>query len=141
MNIKVLSIGNIKENAYKHKINKYKKWISNDLKLDFITLKDKKDKILNLSLSSYYSSSIFCSMSEEGQKMNSFQFSDFIFQKNKTMVFFISGPNGCPEIIKKKSDHIISLSSFTFPHEMAILILMEQIYRAISIHKSTKYHR
>ena len=141
MKIKLLTVGKIKEKVYKHKVDEYIKWIRKDLKLDFITLKDKKTKNLNISLKTYYSSSIFCSLGEDGEKMNSYEFSNFIFKANKTLVFFISGPNGCPEIVKKNSDHIVSLSDFTFPHEMATLILIEQVYRAISIHKNSRYHR
>ena len=141
MKIKLLTVGKIKEKVYKHKVDEYIKWIRKDLKLDFITLKDKKTKNLNISLKTYYSSSIFCSLGEDGEKMNSYEFSDFIFKASKTLVFFISGPDGCPEIVKKNSNHIISLSDFTFPHEMATLILIEQIYRAISIQKNSRYHR
>ena len=141
MKIKLLTVGKIKEKVYKHKVDEYIKWIRKDLKLDFITLKDKKTKNLNISLKTYYSSSIFCSLGEDGEKMNSYEFSDFIFKADKTLVFFISGPDGCPEIVKKNSDHIVSLSDFTFPHEMATLILIEQVYRAISIHKNSRYHR
>tara|TARA_B100000886_G_C20381390_1_gene474070 strand:+ start:518 stop:946 length:429 start_codon:yes stop_codon:yes gene_type:complete len=141
MKIKLLTLGKIKEKVYKYKINEYIKWIRKDLKLDFITLKDKKTKDLNNSLKAYYSSSIFCSLSEDGEKMDSNEFSDFIFKTNKTLVFFISGPDGCPEVVKKNSGHIVSLSDFTFPHEMATLILIEQVYRAISIHKNSRYHR
>ena len=141
MNIKLLSVGRIKEIVYKHKIDEYKKWIEKDCKLSLINLKDKKDNDLHNSLKTYYSSSIFCSLSEEGKKMNSFEFSNFIFRANRTLVFFISGPNGCPKLIKGSSSHLISLSNLTFPHEMAILILIEQIYRAISIKKKSKYHR
>ena len=141
MKIKLLTVGKIKEKVYKHKVDEYIKWIRKDLKLDFITLKDKKTKNLNISLKTYYSSSIFCSLGEDGEKMNSYEFSDFIFKGSKTLVFFISGPDGCPKIVKKNSDHIVSLSDFTFPHEMATLILIEQIYRAISIQKNSRYHR
>ena len=141
MQIKLLTVGKIKEKVYRHKVNEYIKWIKKDLRLDFITLKDKKAKDLNISLKPYYSSSIFCSLSEDGEKMNSYEFSDFIFKKDKSLVFFISGPNGCPEIIKNNSDHVVSLSNFTFPHEMAILIFIEQVYRALSIQKKSKYHR
>ena len=140
-NIKILTVGKTKEKLYEHKVNEYIKWIKRDLKLDFIVFKDKKPKDLNISLIPYYSSSIFCSLSEDGKKMNSYEFSDFIFKTNKTLVFFISGPDGCPEIVKKNSDHIVSLSDFTFPHEMATLILIEQVYRAISIQKNSRYHR
>ena len=141
MKIKLLTVGKIKEKVYKHKVDEYIKWIRKDYKLDFITLKDKKTKNLNISLKTYYSSSIFCSLGEDGEKMNSYEFSNFIFRASKTLVFFISGPDGCPEIVKKNSDHIVSLSDFTFPHEMATLILIEQVYRAISIQKNSKYHR
>ena len=141
MQIKLLTVGKIKEKVYRHKVNEYIKWIKKDLRLDFITLKNKKAKDLNISLKPYYSSSIFCSLSENGKKMNSYEFSDFIFKTNKNLVFFISGPDGCPGIVKKNSDHIVSLSDFTFPHEMATLILIEQVYRAISIHKNSRYHR
>ena len=62
MKIKLLTVGKIKGKCYKHKVNEYIKWIRKDLKLDFITLKDKKPKNLNISLKTYYSSSIFCSL-------------------------------------------------------------------------------
>ena len=87
---------------------------------------------------SYY---IFICLSEEGIQHNSVQFSEFIYSSNRNLVFLIAGPDGHSKIIKEKSDQIISLSNLTFPHEMATLILTEQIFRAISIKKGSKYHR
>ena len=55
--------------------------------------------------------------------------------------FILGGPNGLPKIAQEKANMVLSMSEMTFPHEMALLILTEQIYRAISIRKGSKYHR
>ena len=57
------------------------------------------------------------------------------------MNFLIGDTDGISADIKDKSDLILSLSPLTFPHELARLILIEQIYRAISISNKSPYHR
>ena len=61
--------------------------------------------------------------------------------KNKKIVFLIGDADGINSDVKKQSDLLLSLSSLTFPHELARLILLEQIYRAISISNNSPYHR
>tara|TARA_B100001250_G_C19689338_1_gene739534 strand:- start:321 stop:752 length:432 start_codon:yes stop_codon:yes gene_type:complete len=142
MRIKILIIGKIKEIIFKKKINDYIKWINKDIPIELITLKNRKNKTLISNILNHLSSEkIFCCLSDEGTKFSSKKFSKFIFSKNKEIIFLIGGPEGYPEILKKKSNYIISLSNLTFPHEMAILILTEQIFRAVSIYKGSKYHR
>ena len=60
---------------------------------------------------------------------------------NPTGQFIIGGPDCIPRYIKEKANQIFSLSELTFPHEMALLILAEQLYRAVSIEKGRNYHR
>ncbi|HIN01849.1 MAG TPA: hypothetical protein EYM60_00760 [Candidatus Marinimicrobia bacterium] len=43
--------------------------------------------------------------------------------------------------IRKKVNHLMSFSKMTFPHEMVHMILSEQLFRAVSIRKGSKYHR
>ena len=57
-------------------------------------------------------------MSEEGKEFSSTQFSQYIFDETKNIVFLIGGPNGHTNNTKSKADQIISLSKMTFPHEM-----------------------
>ncbi len=53
----------------------------------------------------------------------------------------MGGPDGHPENLIKTKDLMLSLSKMTMPYELATLVLTEQIYRALSIQKGSKYHR
>jgi len=84
---------------------------------------------------------IIC-LSEEGQQFNSVELCSLLLSfKNKKINFLIGDTDGISSDIKDKSDLILSLSPLTFPHELARLILIEQIYRAISISNNSPYHR
>jgi 23S rRNA (pseudouridine1915-N3)-methyltransferase len=62
--------------------------------------------------------------------------------KNRNMVcFVIGGPLGLSKEVLKRADHIMSISEMTLTHEMARLILTEQIYRAFTIMEGYKYHK
>ena len=74
-------------------------------------------------------------------KLLNFKFSKLLFNKALDHTFIIGGPDGLPRYIKEKANQIFSLSELTFPHEMALLILAEQLYRAVSIEKGRNYHR
>ena len=53
----------------------------------------------------------------------------------------IGGSHGLADIVKKRANHSISFSKMTFPHQMAVLLLSEQIYRAFKIMKGEPYHK
>lgn len=84
------------------------------------------------------------SLDERGKTLSSPEFADF-FQKRmndgaKRVVFVIGGSYGIHESLLEKSNSVLSLSRLTFPHQLARLILAEQVYRAFSIIKGEKYH-
>ncbi|MBU0674575.1 MAG: 23S rRNA (pseudouridine(1915)-N(3))-methyltransferase RlmH [Proteobacteria bacterium] len=53
----------------------------------------------------------------------------------------IGGPLGLSESILAKADQVLSLSKMTFTHEMARMVIMEQLYRAYQIRANTGYHK
>ena len=80
---------------------------------------------------------------EHGQEFNSKQFSAFVekqfSQLRGRLIFAIGGAYGFTEELKKKHTSI-KLSEFVLPHHIARLVLVEQIYRAISIQRNMPYH-
>ena len=140
MKIKILAVSKLKEKAYQNRISEYVKWINRDIPVELIFLKD-NDKV-NKKLLVYINSKdhTIC-LSEEGEKRSSMEFSKLFFNKALNYTFIIGGPEGLPRCIKEKANQILSLSELTFPHEMALLILAEQLFRAVSIEKGRKYHR
>lgn len=55
--------------------------------------------------------------------------------------FLIGGPLGTSDSLRSVASRVLSLSSFTLPHEMARLVLVEQIYRAGTIRRGEPYHK
>jgi len=129
----IYAIGKIKKSWIRDGINQYKKrmpeLIVNELKtFDINNLRSNNNIIICLS--------------EEGKLFNSIELCSLLLNfKNKKIDFLIGDTDGISSDIKQKSDLLISLSPLTFPHELARLILIEQIYRAISISKNAPYHR
>ncbi len=131
--LSIYAIGKIKKNWIRDGINQYKKRMP-----DLIINELKIFNINNLRLNN----NIIICLSEEGKQFNSIELTSLLLNfKNKKIVFLIGDADGITSDVKKQSDLLLSLSSLTFPHELARLILMEQIYRAISISNNSPYHR
>ncbi len=130
--LSINAIGKIKKNWIREGINQYKKRMP-----DLIINESKSFNIDNIRVNNI----IIC-LAEEGQSFNSIELTSLLLNfKNKKINFLIGDADGIPSDIKEKSNLLLSLSPFTFPHELARLILIEQIYRAISISNNSPYHR
>lgn len=84
-------------------------------------------------------------LDETGVRLKSVDFSQKLFafrdQGYNKLQFFIGGPDGFDPDFKREADLLISLSSMTLPHGLARLILLEQLYRAVTIYTGHPYHR
>ena len=84
-------------------------------------------------------------LDERGQQCTSVDFSSRLFDAledgGSRLSFFIGGADGLPPALKADPKRLLSLSKLTFTHQMARLLLIEQIYRATEIRKGSGYHK
>ena len=81
---------------------------------------------------------------EHGDETTSKGLADFLAHHiragTKRLTFFIGDAPGVSKELKARSRATLSLSKMTFPHELARVILLEQLYRACTILRGEKYH-
>ena len=83
-------------------------------------------------------------LDEHGKMYDSVEFSGFISdllsKSFGRIVFVIGGAYGLSKDVKKRAEGMVSLSKMTMPHELCLLFLSEQLYRAFSIIAGSDYH-
>ena len=77
-----------------------------------------------------------CSSQALAERLN-----DFAVAGRTQVTFLIGGSFGLDEQLKQSADWRLSMSPMTFPHHMARIMLLEQIYRAYQIQLGTRYHK
>lgn len=77
-----------------------------------------------------------CSSEELSRRMV-----DFGVAGRTQLTFLIGGSFGLDETLKREADWRLSMSPMTFPHHMARVMLLEQVYRAYQIAVGTRYHK
>jgi len=68
------------------------------------------------------------------------QWEQWLHQRIRRLIFVSGGPYGFSESFREKSHAVIALSPMTLSHEMTRLVLLEQLYRVITLWKGLPYH-
>lgn len=158
MKIKIYAIGKAKD-FYKAGVDEYIKRLSSYSKVEVIEFKDESisdkpsekeitkaidtegKRVLSLVKDNEYLIALDLSKKE----LDSVDFSKYL--KNKlesngaSISFVIGGSYGLSSELKTRVNDSICLSKMTFPHQLARLILLEQIYRAFKILNNETYHK
>jgi 23S rRNA (pseudouridine1915-N3)-methyltransferase len=77
-------------------------------------------------------------LDERGSDYTTRQFAELLQTET---AFVIGGPDGLPQELKREAALVLRVSSFTLPHALAQVILLEQLYRAASLLTGHPYHR
>ena len=157
--ITILCVGKLKEKFYLDATAEYAKRLSRYCKLDILELPESRlpeepspaqvQQALDAEAAAITAKlpkggalvalcieGVPCSSEEMSRKMQQLAVS------GKTqLTFLIGGSVGLSESLKRQADWKLSMSPMTFPHHMARIMLLEQLYRAYQIAAGTKYHK
>jgi len=151
--MKIAYFGTLKTRFIRNGVERYCKWLKPYVNLSLLELKSGGD--INresaetiqqreaTALQKRIKNEDLIILDESGEGLTSKGFSNLIKNKQimaKEPFFAIGGYTGFHEDIKRSASKVLSLSRMTFTHEMALLLLVEQIYRSMKIIKGEKYH-
>ena len=156
LSIDIICVGKLKEKFFVDAVNEYKKRLGAYCKLNICELSEiavKNDAEIQKALDSegeVISSKIpkdayVIAMCVEGENLSSEKLSEKIsglaVQGKSKLCFLIGGSNGISEKIKSAANLRLSMSKMTFPHHLARVMVLEQIYRAFKIEEGSGYHK
>lgn len=159
INVNLIVLGKLKENYLRSACDEYLKRLTSLCKMNVIELsaahlpdspsRSQIDQALesekNQILSKIPKNSKIVTLCIEGKQMSSQKFSAFFddaaVSGQGNVTFIIGSSYGLSEQLKNKSDLKMSMSEMTFPHQLARVMLLEQIYRALMISSKRKYDK
>ena len=155
----ILCTGKLKEKFYLDAAAEYVKRLSRFCKLEIIELPEQRlpqtpsegeiaqalEKEAALIESKLLPGASVSAMCVEGKPMSSEQLADYFgkltVSGTSKICVLIGGSCGLSERVKKKAALRLSMSPMTFPHHLARVMVLEQIYRALNIAAGGKYHK
>ena len=157
--IRIICIGTLKEKFFKDAFNEYHKRLSAFCKFEIIELDEFKlknnpsqtevqkgleqesFKIFSKIPNNSYVIALCIEGAESSSQKLARHIENIAVNKVGDITFVIGSSYGLSQKIKEHADFLLSMSQMTFPHQLARIMLCEQIYRAFQIISGGKYHK
>ncbi len=150
--ILVVAVGRLKTSWCKEAAGHYQKLLSRHFRLEFAELKDSPAALPAPERVRLEGEAILARLpercapvclDEKGQSMDSVRFAEFLrdlVEGGEEPVFILGGPYGLDPAVRRRARAMLALSPMTLPHELARVVLCEQLWRAVSIWRNIPYH-
>ncbi len=142
--IRLLAVGKLKDKRLADLVAEYGRRIQALAPFAMEEVKDssppKEARALLARLGSRAGTERVIALDERGDRISSRGLAELL-GRHGSVTFLIGGPDGLDDSVRQRADRILRLSALTLTHEMARLLLAEQIYRALSIRNNRPYHR
>lgn len=159
LTVNLICIGKLKEDYWRKACAEYEKRLSGFCKLQILELAETRtpdnpspaqtaqviESEGRLILSKLPAGGAVIPMCIEGKELDSVELSRLLerlpLEGKSTVSFVIGGSCGLSDAVKQRGEVKLSMSKMTFPHQLARVMLLEQIYRAFQISAGGKYHK
>ena len=147
--IRLLCVGKMKDKSLKNVQDDYLKRLNRLRKVELIELKEgnpqmEDEKIIfdetSRLLKHIKADEFVCLFDLQGTQVDSLEFSKQL-DENVKCCAIIGGSMGVDQRLRDRADIILSISRMTFPHLLARIIVLEQMYRAYKIINGQRYHK
>ncbi len=143
MKIAIIAVGKVKEKPLRAMVDEYAGRIRRYTSLDEVELDDLPAAKLAPAMKRAAGGAALVALDMDGRALDSFAFAREIARLGSTgkgdIAFLIGGKDGLPDALQKEATACWSLSKMTFPHRLARLMLVEQVYRAMTILRGEPY--
>lgn len=157
--ITLIAMGKLKEKFYLSAVDEYAKRLKGYCNFKIIELPECRlpedpspaeisaglEKEAEIILEKVPKGAWFCVFTPEGRNLSSEAFADKLkdvkLSGKSSACFLIGSSFGMAQRIKEKADYKLSMGTMTFPHHLARVMVLEQIYRAEAIQAGSKYHK
>ena len=151
--MRIIAVGKVSNKAYANACDTYLKRLKPLGKLDVVEVKESRGKASSAQQKADEATRILAAirpretlvlLDEHGKTYSTEAFATWLGTlqvQSIQPVFVICGANGPTDALRSAAKHRLSLSPMTFPHELARVMLVEQLYRVHTIWRNMPYHK
>lgn len=140
MTIKIITIGKFSLKPLQVLVEEYLGRVRHYLSVEIASFKSLADYLKRSNPKEF-----LVVLDEKGESLTSPELAEWLEGKKvrsfKSLTFLIGPAEGVTDEIRKKANFVLSLSKMTLQHELALVVLLEQIYRACTILRGEPYHK
>lgn len=139
MRYRVVAVGRVKDAALRAACDGYLERLRHYAKLDEVEVKDEARLDGGIPAGSR-----LVALSRQGESWSSRELASRTERwerEARDVTFAIGGADALPDAVRSRADDVWSLSPLTLPHELARVVVYEQLYRAYTIRRGEPYHR
>lgn len=153
MKITLISVGKVRRGPYKKLVDEYHGRLQHYRPLELVDVREssaatpelRRSEESSALLAAVPAGATVIVLDERGAHWTSHDLAAWVERKmvegSRHLALLVGGPEGHSDELRGRADVLLALSKFTLPHDLARVVLAEQLYRAFTIVRGEPYHR